>query len=56
VQGDGDTLPANAQQQGKEFVGYRDSVGLHAVVPHQQPASEPFIEPASPVGERCPAP
>src|SRR6266568_2581274 len=33
-------------------MGGRELIGLEAVVPHQQPADEPFVEPASPIRKR----
>ena len=33
-------------------MGGREPIGLEAVVPHQQPAGEPFVEPAAPIRKR----
>ena len=33
-------------------MGDGERLGADAVVPHQQPACEPFVQPAAPVGER----
>jgi hypothetical protein len=33
-------------------MGGRELIGLEAVVPHQQPVGEPFVEPAAPIRKR----
>ena len=53
VEGDSDARPAHAQHQRQELMGERNLITAEAVIRHEQPSCQAFLQSGGAVGECC---